>query len=305
MERQSWVIRLRFVVIAVFSANYILGIPIDDPWVLWERAGFAISVVVISMAANIIWRIALKTNRLTPDALAYYQCIFDLLAVSLIVYRHGPGSAASYLYIIVILMAGLLLPKRGILVIAFACTVLYMIFDLMQINGYLVPLPIVESSAALLPSEIHFLLGVVIKGFFFFIIAFSCAHLQDLLHRMTRESEFLADFNSQVIQMIPVGVVVMNIAREIEVFNPAMVRISWIDAVDAIGKHVSDVFPGIDTAWNEALERVEKTGEEVRLLGTLLPIANGKTIRVNARLEPLRMKDQILAVVCTIQTAHR
>lgn len=302
-DRNAWVIRLRFIVIAVLTGNYLLNVPLDT--IIWYRTGFAVAVAVVVLAANIIWTILLKRHSMPVETLGYYQCIFDLLAVSLVVYQHGASGSAGYLYVFVILIAGVLLQRRGIILIAFSSVVLYMAFLLLETSGKIEPLPPMSGEGGLLPPQVQFLIDISIKGFFFFLIALACVNMQDLLTKMTKESEFLADFNKSIINMIPVGVVVFDASKSVVVFNPAMERITLANAEKSMGRSIGDVFPGIDESWRAAIDKVESTGEEVRLLGALLPLVGGKTVRVNAKLQPLTINDQVLATVCTIQAASR
>ncbi|MBL4890025.1 MAG: PAS domain-containing protein [Candidatus Lindowbacteria bacterium] len=302
-QRNSWVVRLRFVVIFVLTGNYILGM--DSALDLLYRMDWLAGVAVICVATNALWTILLKKDSVPLRSISYYQCIFDLILISIVVYQLGAGSPAGWLYVFVILIAGILLEKRGIMLVSLASVILYMVFMLLEFYGYHEPLPPMKSGIDLLKPEQNFLISVIIKGFFFFIVGLACSHLQELLMKMTNESQFLADFNKQINDMIPVGVMVFNTLHSIEVFNPAMERISWIDVDDAMGKDIAEVFPGLDSTWRDALEKVEHSGEEVRLLGAILPIRGGKSVRVNARLQALKMNDQVLATVCTVQTASR
>jgi hypothetical protein len=72
-----------------------------------------------------------------------------------------------------------------------------------------------------------------------------------------------------------------------------------------MGKHIEEIFPGMNEAWGKALAQVEETGEEVRLLGAAMPLSGDRSVRVNARIQPLKLGDQILATVCLIQTGSR
>lgn len=305
LDRQRLVLKLRFIVVAVLTGNYLIGIPFETIEKLIYRAGVMLAVAVVVSSANMIWMILLKKQTMPPDTLSYYQCIFDLLAVSLVCYQHGATSSAGYLFVMVIMLAGVLLPKRGIMLIAFSSVVLYMAFLLLETNNWFTPLPPSVPGEGLLPDQLQFVVDISIKGFFFFLIAIACSNMQQLLAKMTKESEFLADFNKSIVNMIPSGVMVLDAGRNVVVFNPAMARITLVEEEKAMGNNFLELFPGIDDAWSNAIEKAETAGEEVRMLGATLPIGIGKQLRVNASMKPLKMHDQVLAVVCTIQTATR
>lgn len=304
-DKHRWIIRLRYLLSVVLAGSYIMRVPLDHILTQGFDMMVLAAIILIVVAANFLWGLLLKRGEMPLETLGYYQCILDLVVVSLIVHQYGASGYPGYLFVLVILVAGILLPRRGITLIAAAAGVVYLMLLLMEHYGYTVPLPSILGGVSLLPANIQFLLDVVIKVFFFYIVAIAAANMQDMVSKQARESEFLAMFNKEVIEAIPIGVMVLDLGRSIALYNPAMERTSQVETAKAMGQPVADVFPGLDDAWMRALDQVEETGEEVRLLGATLPISGGKPVRVNARLQGLKLNDAILATVITIQTATR
>lgn len=304
-DKHLWIIRLRYLLSVVLAGSYILRVPLERLLTQSFSMLALAAIIMIVVAANFLWGILLKRGDMPLATLGYYQCIFDLIVASLIVHQYGAKGVVGYIFVFVILVAGILLQRRGIMLIAAAAGVIYLLLLLMEYYGYNVPLPPILGGASLLPPDIQFLLDVVIKVFFFFIIAIAAANMQDMVAKQARESDFLAMFNKEVIEAVPIGVMVLDLGRTIAVFNPAMEITSQVDSAKAMGMPIGDLFPGLDDSWFRAMDQVEETGEEVRLLGAVLPTAGGKQTRVNARLQGLRVNAAILATVVTIQTAIR
>lgn len=304
-DKHVWVIRLRYVASAVLAGSYILRVPPDQILVQSFSMLALAALILVVVAANFIWIILLKRKNISHTSIGYLQCASDLLVVSLLVHQHGASGLMGYLYIVVILIAGVLLPRRGIILIAAISSMLYLLLLLLETYGYSVPLPQILGGVGLLPPNVQFLIDVVIKVFFFYLIALSAANMQDLLAKTTKESEFLANFNQGIIDVIPIGVMVVDVGKNIVMFNPAMERSTFIPATEAIGNPIMSVFKGLDDSFESALSKVEETGEEIRLLGATFPLPGGKETKANVRIQPLTVDGQVLATVCIVQTAAR
>ncbi len=320
-DKHVWVIRLRYLISAVLAGSFIIRVPLES--VLDMSLSFPMlvlaAIVTVIVATNVLWSVLLKRKDISADVLGYYQCIFDLIVISLLVHQFGASGPSGYLFVLVIFVAGLLLPRKGIVLIAAASSVLYLLLLLMERYGYSVPLDmkLIDFSdiqlvgdqelqaVGLLPANIQFLIDVVIKVFFFYLVAYSSANMQELLTKAQRESEFLAAFNQGIVDMVPMGIMVFDAGRNIVLFNPAMERTSFVKSEDAIGRPLHDVFPGLDESWGAAIEKTESTGEEIRLLGATMALPGDRSIRANVRFQPLKVQEQILGTVCCIQTAAR
>lgn len=305
LDKQIWVIRLRYLVATVLAASYILSIPLEQIWNLSFSMLALAAIITIIVAANIVLTRFLKRPDVNLENIGFLQCALDLLVVSLIVHQHGASTLVGYLFVLVVLVAGVLLQRRGILLIAAIASVLYLLLLLLEHYGHSVPLPPILGGVGLLPKNAQFLIDVAMKVFFFYIIALAAANMQDMIARTNRENEFLAQFNQGIIDMVPMGIMVFDAGRNIVVFNPTMERTALVAPGAAMGKNVEEIFPGMNEAWGKALAQVEETGEEVRLLGAAMPLSGDRSVRVNARIQPLKLGEQILATVCLIQTGSR
>lgn len=305
LDKQIWVIRLRYLVATVLAASYILAIPLEQLRDLSFPMLALAAVITIIVAANIVLTRLLNRSDANLERIGFLQCGLDLLVVTLIVHQHGAASLVGYLFVFVVLVAGVLLQRRGIVLIATLASVLYLLLLLLEYLGHSVPLPPLLGGVGLLPKNAQFLIDVAIKVFFFYLIAIAAANMQDMIARTNRENEFLARFNQGIIDMVPMGVMVFDAGRNLIVFNPTMERIALVASGAAQGRRVEEIFPGLNETWGKALAQVEETGEEVRLLGATLALAGGRAIRVNARIQPLKFNERVLATVCLIQTGSR
>lgn len=309
-NKHLWVIRLRFVLCFVLAGSFILRVPVESILNLslsWPMLALAAIVLVVT-ASNFIWLRLLKRSDVSLESIGYLQCIADLVVVTLLVHQYGAQKPMGFLYVAVILTAGVLLPRKGIILIAASASVLFLLLLLREYFGYTSPLPELPPMLpedGLLPANILFFINICIKGFFFYIVAISCANMQDMIQKAAKESEFLASFNQGIIDIVPIGIMVIDRAGTIAMFNPMMAQTTQVSVEDAMGRTLAETFKGLDSTWETALAQVESTGEEVRLLGAVLPNASGKPIRCNVRFQPLKVGDQILGSVCLVQTAAR
>jgi len=318
IEKHIWVIRLRYLISAVLAGSFIIRLPLHsilDMSFSIPMLTLAATVTVI-VAANILWSVLLKRKDISSDKIGYYQCIFDLIVVSLLVHQFGAAGPAGYLFVLVIFAAGLLLPKRGIIIIAAISSLLYLLLLLMELYAISVPyeMKLIDFNdvqllgeeelqmVGLLPKNIQFLVEVTIKVFFFYLVAFSSANIQELISKTQRESEFLAAFNKEIVDSVPVGVMVLDVEKNIVLMNPFIERAALLSQEEVLGKKIDDVFLGLDSSWFSAIDKVLETCEELHLLGCILPLKNNREIRLNAVISPMKVEGQVIGTICLLQT---
>ena len=89
---------------------------------------------------------------------AWAQILFDLCAVTVLVYMTGGiESSFSFLYMLVIISSALLLYRRGSLLTASACTLVYGLFLDLQYFGWISPLPLFRGPDRSVTAEPIFL----------------------------------------------------------------------------------------------------------------------------------------------------
>lgn len=305
-SRIRWVIRLRSVVTVVLVGLAVVTAPTRE---VWQQVVPVAGLALVVFAANALWRFLLERRLLPNDRIALYQCLFDVFAISLAVYHFGTGGFTGFLYLIVIVVAGVLLPRDKTLYMAAAASAVYFLLLFMETYGYFRPVPPASPGEGLLEVQIPqagILVNLGVKVFFFYLVALSIANLQDLLQRYTREADFLARFNKSIINAVPVGVMVLDLARRIVRINPAMCRATFLAKEDeALGKALDEVMPGAEEAWSDAFARVEESKEEVRLLGATVPLRGGADLRANIRLQPILEDGEVLGTVLSFQLAGR
>ena len=92
---------------------------------------------------------------------AWAQILFDLCAVTVLVYMTGGiESSFSFLYMLVIISSALLLYRRGSLLTASACTLIYGLFLDLQYFGWISPLRSFREPGSSVTAEPIFLLSL-------------------------------------------------------------------------------------------------------------------------------------------------
>ncbi len=305
-SRLAWVIRLRSVVTLVLVGLAIVTAPVRD---VWFRVVPVIGIAALVFAANALWSILLSRKRIPIERLALYQCLFDIFVVSIGVYQFGTSGAAGFLYLLVIITSGVLLPRDKTLYMAGAASAVYFLLIFMETYRYFIPIPPAQKGEGLLETQLphaDLLVNLGVKVFFFYLVALACANLQDLLGRFSREADFLARFNRSVIEAIPVGVLVLDSTHSVIRMNAAMARTLLLSSeTAALGKHLGEILPGIGGEWDRGLAKIEHDKQEVRLLGATVPLSNSRTMRANVRMQPILEQGEVLGVVLTFQLASK
>jgi two-component system sensor histidine kinase PilS (NtrC family) len=242
----SWLIKLR-IVVATTLLGVILGVEsasINSP----SAPGFlGTTLGIYAVAALHFVLLRLSTNYV---AQAYFQVLCDLCFTSAIVYLTGGiDSYFPFLYSLSIIMASILLYRKGALITASLSGLMFAGQHVLAQHGIL-------PSTAYTPIEprtVKYLIGASVVGFF--AVAYLSSYLSEGLRRAGSELEdkrgelaALQAFNENIINSMRGGLFVTNLAGIVTLFNKSASEITGYAHDRIVGSHVSQVFGQADRA---------------------------------------------------------
>lgn len=201
---------------------------------------FALLFGVESLAAFVVSRFLRRFELLLQSQIAW-----DLLFTTLMVFLTGGiESPFVFLFILVILSASVFLQQRQTLIVAAASAILYGSLIDLQYFSYL---PLLTSS----PPALHTVLYAVYANIVaFFLTAFLGGILSARLHRSEQalkekeiDYEELDRLNRAIVANIGSGLLTINPAGQIRVFNQGAERIIGMSQSEVYGRDVREILP--------------------------------------------------------------
>jgi two-component system sensor histidine kinase PilS (NtrC family) len=194
----------------------------------------------------------------------------DLLVETLLVYfTGGLDSPFSFLYLVSIITASMLLYRRGGLLTASASAILYgtvvdlMYFGLLRMPEQELMLPVAWTSARL-----YYNMAANFSGFY--ATALLTSYLSEQLQRTALELDAnrqnlaeLRALNQNVVESIPSGLVTVTSFGTASFVNPAGAHILQAEPAMILGRHVTELGFFTYEEWNAAREELTR-GEVVR-----------------------------------------
>jgi two-component system sensor histidine kinase PilS (NtrC family) len=257
----------------------------------------------------------------------YVQLFGDLIVETLLVYFTGAlDSPFSFLYLVSIITASMLLYRRGGLMTASAATILYgLLCDTLFLH--ILPMPeqsLVEVSAWI-SSRVYFNIATNLAGFYAtaLLTSYISEKLQKTSEELVENRQNLAELralNQNVVESIPSGLITFTEYGTAAFANPAATLLLHMRVDQLLGRHISELgFVGL-AEWNDTrasladgvVVRSEKDflldgdtrsiGFAVTPLNTLEGKASGYTLIFQDLTEmkklesELRLKDRMAAV---------
>lgn len=183
---------------------------------------------------------------------AYTQILLDTVLITAIIYATGGmESMFSLLYLLNIISGGIILYRRGGLMVASLSLILY--GALLDLNYYGLMSPPGSNflNAQVYQSgEVFF--RILVNGAAFYLVGLLSSFLSEQTLRSATElkakEKDIADLeilNENIIQSISSGLVALDEYARIMVFNKGAEKLFDVDSRDAIGRNVSEVIPFI------------------------------------------------------------
>jgi two-component system, NtrC family, sensor histidine kinase PilS len=194
-------------------------------------------------------------------AFAYGQLIVDTVVVTAIIFTTGGiESIFSFLYLLTIINGSIILYRKGGMITASCCSILYGLLLDLHYYGVITPLGSrVDYAAAYQSSYIFYLILVNIAAFY--LVAFLSSYPSELARKSRVElKEKQADIaklealNEWIIRSITSGLITLDDRGSIILFNPGAEEIFGIRSGEAIGKNFADVMPFLIGHLGEGLE---------------------------------------------------
>lgn len=184
--------------------------------------------------------------------LAYLQIVWDLILVTvLILVSGGVTSHYAFLYFLSIISASALLARSQAYYTASLCVILYGAILDFQYYDKLAPLGLDSAPAQQWGAGYLFYL-IFLHGASFFLTAVLAGHMaerarvsESALKEKAIDYEELERLNSCIVSTIDSGLLTINTAGRIRVFNRYMEALTGISQQEAYDRPLAEVLPGI------------------------------------------------------------
>ena len=195
---------------------------------------------------------------------AYVQLILDVFFVTALIYvTGGIQSIFSFIYILIIINASIMLYRRGGLLVASASSICYGALLDLQYFGIIHPF-YTRTSELMAYSIGYYWYNLLMNIAAFYVVAFLSSYLAEELRRSgvrlkakQKDLDQLELINRNIVQSVNSGLITLNKELEITYMNPAAERIAGLSHRELKGHHIRDVFPEIVSQLRSKEHRVD------------------------------------------------
>lgn len=266
LARIKWLMSLRLV-LATFSlgtaalVQITAGKPYLDSYLV--RLYLLIGIVYcLSLYYAFIVR---QINNL--QTFAFIQLLLDILLISgLVNLTGGVNSDFTLFYYLCIIAAGIILYRKGGMALASAASIFYILIIVVEYYGMMQ-----AASADRMRDAAPLLFSVIMRITAFYLVAFLSGFLSEQVRQSRaalrlKESDYhrLETLHRNIIESINSGLLTIDRDMNITFFNRAAEVITGYSFVEAAGRTIGDVFPGL-------LQAAE--GADMRSSGDAVPRA--------------------------------
>ncbi len=192
--------------------------PLAEP--LLRLYGLIAGVFVLSFCYSLILKVGLAKNipEKARSLFAYIQISIDTFVVTLIIFMTGGFSSVfSFLYLVVIIYASMLVFRKGSMIMAALCSIQYGVMVDLEFYGILNPFGMEGGLAYYYPWS-HVIFKILMIMVACFAVAFLSSLLAEQERRTKKELRAMEDHVKRVEQMAVVGEMAAGLAHEIK--NP-------------------------------------------------------------------------------------
>jgi len=226
------------------------------------------------------------------------QIAGDLVIETLLVYfTGGADSPFSFLYLVSIITASMMLYRRGGIFAASGATILYgALGDLMYYNVIPLPEQTLFSPTSWTSSRLYLNMATNFAGYYAaaLLTSYIAEKLQKTSQELDANRQNLAELralNQNVIESIPSGLVALTQFGTASFINPAGCQILRTTASQSLGRHVTELGFFSTEEWNVVRERLTG-GAVVREERDAFPTGEGEEPRsVGFAITPLHTLD--------------
>lgn len=235
-------------------------------------------LMAFSFLFSIISLLFLKKLKFTPF-LTNLQVIWDLSFVTvLILFTGGILSPYSFLYLLSIMIAGMLLGRRQALYTASLCGILYGTILDFQYFGYLSFIGLSQEDAhqfgalRLFYTIVYSLIAFGLTAFITGLLAERARVSEEALHRSSIDYFELAQLNSAIVAHSESGLLTTTVTGRIRVFNPYAEAIVGLSQSDAYDKQIEAVFPQMAGSFYPHIDSTKREFEFQAADGTVMTL---------------------------------
>jgi two-component system sensor histidine kinase PilS (NtrC family) len=217
-----------------------------EEWVFPRLLLLLLAAYLFSLVSLVIsWLNAKLTH-----SLAYFQIIWDLLFVTaLLVVTGGISSPFSFLYLLSVINASVLLARREALYTASLCGILYGALLDFQFYGLLAPLGLSQSQASQYGAGyIFYTIFINIAGYY--LAAFLTGYLAEralrselALEEKSVDFDELTRLHSAIVTSMNSGLMTLDPDRKIKVFNACAELLTGFAQAEVYDRRLEEILP--------------------------------------------------------------
>jgi two-component system sensor histidine kinase PilS (NtrC family) len=270
-----------------------------------NRPLYGVYPLAAAYAASILYAVLLPfITRL--DRFVFIQLCVDIaLVTSVIYFTGGLNSPLSFLYVLVIIPAAILLSRKGIYFMATASGVVYSL--MLGLEHYGVVKPYLAFTATYEPSDFDY---VQMKGLLniaiYFSVAILAGYLADLLRvsdkRLEQKSQdftMLQAFNENVLNTMTSGFLAIDMDATILSHNPAAERILGL-STDRLDRQRVDRVLGIATL-SDFIRKAESGQTQADQISWRYTRPDGGMTDLNMTVNLFTITDEPQGVIAVVQ----
>jgi two-component system, NtrC family, sensor histidine kinase PilS len=245
-----------------------------------------------------VYAVLLKRLR-NLTAFAYGQIIMDTVVVTAIIYATGGiESIFSFLYLLTIINGSIILYRKGGMITASCCSILYGLLLDLHYYGVITPLGgRVDYSAAYQSSYIFYLIVVNIAAFY--VVAFLSSYPSELARKSRVELKAkqadiakLEALNEWIIRSITSGLITLDDRGSIILFNPGAEEIFGLKSGEAIGRNLVEVMPFLNGHMGKnAVNAFSRKGRSGSFIDLPFVREDGMKLFLRCSVSPLSLPD--------------
>jgi len=250
-RRLAWFILLRMAVVSLFLISTVILNAREPGSISDAEVTCLYKLIIATYLFSFASLITLKFSQGFRRSLTYAQIIWDLILVTLLLlFTGGISSPYSFLYMLSIINASVLLARREAIYTASLCGILYgAILDL-QYYGKLAGLGLSPVPAQQYGANYIFY-TIFINILAFYLAAFLTGYLaervrktENALQEKAIDYDELERLNSSIVSNIDSGLLTINSDLKIRVFNRHAAELTGITQEEAYDRHLTEILDG-------------------------------------------------------------
>ncbi len=306
--RLQWLMMLRVALITLLLGATLLVRPGGADPITDRRQFFLLWIIAGTYGVTILYAIVLKRLSRGLVPFTYVQLLVDLLTSAMLVaVTGGTESVFLFMFTLVVLVAAILLYRKGALYLSAAATALLVLLVAREALGWWMPTPPVDGDQL----RSIFLSGMTNISAVFFVALLSGYLSEQLrtagqrLRYASEDLEALRALNDHIITSIQSGLVSFTLDHRVIFFNPAAERITGLPTEAVLYGDALTLFPFLATRlgrseqerWEETFVRPD--GRERSIGWSLSPLLDGNGdqqgfILIFQDLTPLRALEETM-----------